>query len=248
MARYSGEENRFVWFIDEVGIWSVNPYQRCSFRCVYCIAASQGEATPWYPVNQVVSESNKALDHIPSTTELFIGAMADAYPPVEEQLGITRVILKEISRQERSFCINTKSTLVCRDIDILQVHTGHCDVYISLCTLDEDAVRVLEPGSPSVAERLDAISILNDAGIDVNVDASPWIPSVSDAGGLIAALPEGVGIQFGPLDIRHFGEPARFLGRTFTQQEVNEAYMAERQRISDQPGIHWKGAPQMLGQ
>jgi len=234
---------RLLWFIGGVGVWSVNPYRKCPFRCVYCIAASQGEAVPWYAVDRVVPELRKALKQVPQDTEVFVGAVVDAYPPLEGRLGLTRAILAELSRQKRPFCINTKGTLVCRDIDILQGHPAHCDVYVGLCTLDERAVRILEPGAPSAADRLAVIRALKSAGIDVNVDAGPWVPGVSDAEGLLSRLPEGVGTQFEALDIRHFGESATMLGRTYTQPEIDAAYQAERRRIGEMPGVRWSEPP-----
>lgn len=237
------ESNRLLWFIDEVGIWSVNPYKKCAFRCVYCIARSQGEAVPWYPADTIIPKIRTALTQVPQTIELFVGALVDAYPPVEEELCLTRTVLKEISRQARPFCINTKSTLVCRDTDILLNHQGHCDVYIGLCSLDDDILCELEPGAPSASDRLDAVNKLNDAGIDVNIDAGPWIPGISNAEDLITKRPAGVNIQFEPLDIRHFGDSAKILGRTYTQEEINSYYQAVRQKIGDVTGVSWKDPP-----
>lgn len=234
------ENSRLLWFINEVGVWSLNPYRKCAFRCIYCIAGTQGEAIPWYPAGTVIPKLRDALGRVPHDTELFVGALADAYPPVEKELSLTRMILQELSRQERPFCINTKSTLVCRDMDILLSHTGHCDVYIGLCSLDDDAFRKLEPGAPSASERFDAIRTLNEAGIDVNIDAGPWIPGLSNAEDLIAKRPAGVNIQFEPLDIRHFGDSATILGRTFTQEEIDSYYRIERQKIGNIAGVLWK--------
>ena len=234
------ENSRLLWFINKVGVWSVNPYRKCPFRCVYCIAASQGEAIPWYPAETVIPKLRDALGQVPHNTELFVGALVDAYPPVEKELCLTRLVLQELSRQERPFCINTKSILVCRDMDILLSHTGHCDVYIGLGSLDDDALRKLEPGAPSASERFDAIRTLNEAGIDVNIDAGPWIPGLSNAEDLIAKRPAGVNIQFEPLDIRRFGDSATILGRAFTQEEINSYYQIERQKIGDITGVLWK--------
>ncbi len=218
------EASRLTRFIGEVGIWSVDPYQRCSFRCVYCIADSQGESTPRHSAGRVVAALRRDLEAVPPEAELFIGATADAYPPVERELGLTRLVLAEVSRQGRPFCVATKGTLVLRDIDILRDHGGHCDVYLSLATLDDEALRRLEPGAPSAGERLDAIRALHDAGVDVHVEASPWIPGVSRAEELLAALPSGVGVKFVPLDTRRFGETATILGRRFSQTEILDAY------------------------
>ncbi len=229
-----------VHFIDQVGIWSVNPYQYCSFRCIYCIAASQGESTPWCSETTLVPELRRALEQVPRDAELFLGAIADAYPPVEERLRLTRQVLEELSRQGRPFCINTKSVLVCRDISVLTGHAGHCDVYLSLCSLDDAALQILEPWAPSAAERLAAVDTLYTAGVDVNIDASPWIPGVTRAKDLIARLPAGVGVQFAPLDIRRFGEDIVILGNKFSQDEIDTAYFEEKHSVGEVPGVRWR--------
>ncbi|MHB9133378.1 MAG: radical SAM family protein [Armatimonadota bacterium] len=177
---------------------------------------------------------------VPIDTELFIGAMTDAYPPQEKELGITRLILRELIAQRRPFCINTKSDLVCRDIDFLAAYQEHHDVCLSLCTLNEQALQALEPGAPTAAARLQALRQLHQAGIEVAIDASPWIPGISDADALIAVRPTGVTIQFAPLDIRHIGGSVRLLGRQLTQQEIDEAYHEERERLGEIAGVIWK--------
>jgi DNA repair photolyase len=232
-----------VHFISEVGIWSVNPYRGCPFRCVYCTARGQGEAVPRLMPDEAAARLREALQDVPPDAELFVGAMADAYPPVEAELGLTREVLREVSRQGRAFCVNTKGTLVTRDTDVLKAHQGHCDVYVSLGMLDEAAVRALEPGAPPAAERLHVIGELHAAGIDVNVDASPWIPGVSCLEELLDRLPAGVGVQVTPLDLRHLGGRITLLGRALAQADVNASYAVERRRLGDRPGVLWKDAP-----
>ncbi|MHB9133377.1 MAG: hypothetical protein ACYDBB_20105 [Armatimonadota bacterium] len=47
--------NQLLYYIDVVGVWSVNPYRHCSHRCCYCIAGSQGESTPWFTPDKDLS-------------------------------------------------------------------------------------------------------------------------------------------------------------------------------------------------
>ncbi len=223
-AKEEEPDGDLVRFISEVGIWSVDSYRRCSFRCVYCIAGSQGKSTPRHSADRVVAALRGELEAVPPQAELFIGATADAYPPIERELGLTRLVLGEISRRGRPFCVATKGTLVLRDIDILLGHAGHCDVYLSLATADEEVLRRLESGAPSAGERLDVIRALHAAGVDVHVDASPWIPGISRAEELLAALPPGVGVKFEPLDTRRLGDTPTVLGRRFSQAEILDAY------------------------
>ena len=232
--------DKLVHYLDIVGIWSINPYQRCAHRCQYCIACSQGESTPWYGADALIPVFRSGLAQVPGGTELFIGVLADAYPPVERDNGLTRLLIEELVRQQRPFCISSKSDLVCREIDLLAGYREHCDVYLSLCSMQEEALRVLEPGAPAAAQRIAALHRLHAAGIAVNIDAAPWIPGISDAAALIAMLPDGANIQFAPLDLHHCNGSITLLGWRYTQAEIDAAYRQERARIGEQARVIWK--------
>lgn len=236
------KEIKLVWFIDHPSArsWSVNPYRRCGIRCVYCLARSQGKAEPWFGPDRIVEELRARLSAVPLDIEVGVGALVDAYPPEEEDLGLTRIVLSELSREKRPFCINTKSNLVQRDADILLRHSGHCDVFMSLCTLDEGMISKLEVNAPSAADRLRAVSELHRAGVDVHIDAAPWIPGISDIGALLEAIPAGVGIQVAPLDIRHIGAGATLGGMRFTQEQIEAAYRDHRKALGENPRVRWK--------
>ena len=135
-----------------------------------------------------------------------MGGKADAYPEIENEENLMRIILRELQIQNRPYCINTKSDLVCRDIDIISKHENHCDVYMSICTLDDEAIKYFEPFAPPPSRRIEALKILLDFGIDANVDAAPWMPGISNAEKLIKTLPENINIQFSPLEIMNSGK------------------------------------------
>jgi len=236
------DDIRLVWFIKHPSarVWSVNPYKACGIRCVYCIARSQGKAEPWFGADRVTDELRRRLAQVPLDVEVFIGALVDAYPPEEQDIGVTRAVLTELSRQGRPFCINTKSNLVQRDTDILVNHKGHCDVFLSLCSLDESIISQLEPNAPSVAERLQAVSTLFQAGVDINIDASPWIPGISDIGALLDVLPTEVHIQVAPLDIEHIGSEVKFAGMNFTQEQIDTEYQKHREAVDNDSRVRWK--------
>jgi DNA repair photolyase len=233
---------KLVWFIPHPAarLWSVNPYRKCAIRCRYCVAHSQGDAEPWFGVDQVVAELRARLAQVPLDMEVFVGALVDAYPPEEETFGVTRMILAELSRQNRPFCIGTKNKLVRRDVDLLVGHRGHCDVYLSLCSLDQGIIAKLEPGAASVAERLEAVSVLKRAGVEVGIDAAPWIPGVSDIAALLEALPADVAVQVAPLDLSGCGAETKLAGMSFTQEEINRAYRRHREAVGESGRVRWK--------
>ncbi|MBI4831040.1 MAG: hypothetical protein HY801_05690 [Candidatus Lindowbacteria bacterium] len=197
---------------------------------------------PWFGEDRVVAEMQSRIAEVPLDVEVGVGALVDAYPREEEELGVTRLVLTELSRQTRPFCVNTKSDLVQRDTDILVQHRGHCDVFISLCALDESIISRLELNAPSVAARLRAVTALHRAGVDVNIDAAPWIPGVSDISALLKALPPGVRVQVGPLDIRHIGAEAQLAGMNFTQEQINIAYRKHKEAVGGNSRVSWKDA------
>jgi DNA repair photolyase len=63
--------------------------------------------------------------------------------------------------------------------------------YISIATLDEDFVRQMEPGAPSVKERLELIEQLTAAGHSVSVGINPCVPEwLPEPGKLTSAIAE----------------------------------------------------------
>ena len=73
--------------------------------------------------------------------------------------------------------------MVLRDIDVLRDVAGAaaCTIYMSVPTVDEDAWRVLEPGTAHPLQRLRAVRRLVDAGINAGVLMAPIVPGFSSS-------------------------------------------------------------------
>ena len=127
-----------------------------------------------------------------------------------------------------------------RDADILLEHKAHCDVFLSLCSLDQGIVSQLELNAPPVAERLRTVWALKEAGVDINIDAAPWIPGVSDVGALLNLLPPGVGVQVAPLDLTGIGYEVALAGMRLTQEQINSAYQQHKESMGHDPRVTWK--------
>ena len=164
--------------IEEVavcGAWALNTYAQCEFRCVYCITGSQGESYPTYPREEIVPQLREALTAIDPGVRLMVGTLRDAYPWVEREHRVTRAALEEIGARGHSFGIITKGTLVLRDVDLLAAHADR-NVRVSLCTVDEVALRHVDHRAPSDAERIATVHALRDARLKVAVNEAPWLP------------------------------------------------------------------------
>jgi len=124
---------------------------------------------------------------------LVIGTATDPYQPAERQFRLTRRILEVLrSYHGLSIGIITKSSLVTRDLDLLQaLSTRHeVTVNISLATADARLARLLELRSPVPAARLRALRRLREGGIYAGLLVAPIIPGVTDDWAGLARLME----------------------------------------------------------
>src|SRR5438093_10553118 len=117
------------WFTREVpmglldpigcGMWSLTPYDKCEFRCLYCVTRVQGASKLSFPASELLGELCRRLDGVPDEELVIIGAFSDGYPPVEEERGVTRQAVEELIRRQRRCAIATRGRTVLRDMDPL---------------------------------------------------------------------------------------------------------------------------------
>jgi DNA repair photolyase len=73
--------------------------------------------------------------------------------------------------------------MIVRDLDVLVEAASRSDVGIvfSVPTLDEDVWRRTEPGTPPPRKRLEALTMLVDAGVETGIGMAPILPGISDS-------------------------------------------------------------------
>ena len=192
-------KKRDEWFLDD---YTINPYQGCSFNCVYCYIKGNKygrsrEGTVAVKRN-ILTILNKQLKNRAKKKEYGIIAVSSAtepYMPIEKELKITREILKIILRYRFPVEIATKSTLVVRDLDILEQIDKTAIlpedlrgklkhkviISFSLSTVDEKSARIFEPGAPPPIERLKTMKKCKDEGFFVGINFIPVLPFLSDS-------------------------------------------------------------------
>jgi DNA repair photolyase len=91
-------------------------------------------------------------------------------------------IIRTLMAFRNPFSILTKGTLILRDLDLLVEASRATDVAtaFSIGTLDEEAWRRTEPGTPHPRKRIEAVAALNAAGIPCGVLMAPVLPGISD--------------------------------------------------------------------
>jgi DNA repair photolyase len=181
-------------------------------------------------------------DHLataPGPPILLLGALSDAYPSVERDYGITRAIIAELVDAGVPFTVVTKSDIILRDLDLLVAHGERAHAQISICSVDDDVLRRLDPGAPSGTDRFGVIEELHRAGVRVDLNLLPWTPGISDTEALIERVPDGVEVVIGPLAFGLDTDNRRMLDRTYTRDKVWAAYMDEYARLGHHPNTSW---------
>src|SRR5262249_4414986 len=203
----------------------------CAHRCAYCNTWAQGSSRPMLPAPEIIEVLRRELTEIPAEHMIVVGPPSDGYPPSEKRHGVTRAVVAELLRQGPTFSGVTKGTTAAGEAGLFAAGGARTSVPVSLWAVDAAALRRLEPGAPSARARLTLVRRLRAAGVRVQVDAAPWVPGMSDASALLAAVPGDVVVQFGPLDLSRLGHTDQLaIGRTFTQREIDQAYLEERER------------------
>jgi DNA repair photolyase len=172
--------------------WTLNPYRGCTHGCHYCFArryhaqfeldSSDAFSSVILVKRNLVDILKKELDR-PSWTREYVavGTATDVYQPIEGHYKLTRRSLEALAQARTPIGLITKGPMVVRDTDVLLEVTrrASCTIYMSVPTVDEDAWRILEPGTAHPLQRLRAVRELNDAGIRAGVLMNPIVPGLT---------------------------------------------------------------------
>jgi len=199
--------------------WTINPFRGCEFGCKYCYARYTHEFLQPAPINtpprgthdvpqqpwalafehEIYLKENAAwlleqeLRHVDPTEEIAIGTATDPYQPIERRVGITRSLLEVFARHKGlRIGIITKSSLITRDIDLLQQIAAHNTlvIHLTITTTDAALARKLEPRAPRPDLRFAALRKLCIAGLNAGVLCSPLLPGINDSVASIDAVAE----------------------------------------------------------
>jgi len=162
--------------------YSINPYRGCVHACEYCYAPYVlREKREWGKFIEVKINAPEVLEkdlkrNKPGT--IFISSVTDPYNPLEKKYKLTRRILEKLKDTKFFVSVQTKSTLVLRDIDLLK--EMDCEVGMTITTFSEKARKVFEPNTSNSEKRLEALKKLKEAGIKTYIFFGPVLPLISD--------------------------------------------------------------------
>ena len=186
------------------GMWfakSINPYRGCEFGCRYCYARYKHEfmemKDPADFERKIYIKQNAAwllrqeIRSLRSDEEIALGTATDPWQPIERRARVTRSIL-EVLAEFRGLRIGvvTKSTLIERDIDLLQriAERSELVVHITITTPDIELARILEPRAPRPDLRFRTVRRLRQAGLRTGILCSPLMPGITDSAPALDAM------------------------------------------------------------
>jgi DNA repair photolyase len=162
--------------------YSLNPYRGCQHNCAYCYVPNvlRIPRSEW-------GSFVEARKNIPSVLAkelknkkpgvVGISTVTDPYQPIEKKYNLTRYCLEQLLIHDFPICVQTKSDLVIRDIDLISKFK-HAEVIFSIATLNDTERKLLEPFSSPIDERLNAMKKCNDSDIKTTVFFGPVYPTI----------------------------------------------------------------------
>lgn len=175
----------------------MNVYRGCTHGCIYCDSRSK-----CYQINhsfediEVKRDAAKILENQLKRKRnrcmVATGAMTDPYIHLEEKLMVTRSCIEVVDRLGFGLAIQTKSSRILRDIDLLKSINANtkCVVQMTLTTYDDKLCKILEPNVSTTSERFSVLMEMKKAGIPTVVWLSPFLPFINDTADNLLGLLE----------------------------------------------------------
>jgi len=162
--------------------WTCNPYIGCTYGCTYCYAMflpqnrrPKDEWGRWLTAKRnAVALAEKHAPKIAGEA-LYLSSVTDPYLPAERSLFLTRGILEAIVPHQPRLLVQTRGSLVVRDIDVLR-RFHRVRVNLSIPTDSERVRCAFEPKAPPLERRWQAAAELRAAGVPVGLCPTPLLP------------------------------------------------------------------------
>lgn len=170
----------------KVSDYTINPYIGCEHGCNYCYARFMkrftGHKEPWGAFVDVKINGPRLLEpelRKKPMGKVWISGICDPYQPIERKCRLTRRCLEILLKSGWPVVIQTKSSLVLRDSDLLK-NSQKVEVGLTVTTAEDEIRRIFEPNAPSIQERLKTLGQLHSAGIRTFAMIAPLLPNAED--------------------------------------------------------------------
>ena len=173
-------------FIAEAGFThSLTPARNCTFGCAYCYVPTMRiyaglRPEDWQRWGQFTTFKSNAPEllarELKSGQRIYCSPLVDPYQPAEaEERLMPRILEAVIESPPRVFCLQTRGTLILRDLHLLR-GIENLRVSFSITTDRDDVRRLYEPHCATFQERLETVRELRAAGIETYATLAPLLP------------------------------------------------------------------------
>jgi DNA repair photolyase len=163
--------------------YSLNPYVGCQHNCSYCYAPNilKINREKWGKdigiklnipliLSKELKQKKKGI--------IGISTVTDPYQPIEKEFQLTRYCLEQLIKYDFPIHIQTKSSIINRDIDIISKFPNP-EIMVSIATINDEERKIFEPCSSSIKERLEILSNFSEIGIKTSVFFGPIYPTIT---------------------------------------------------------------------
>lgn len=172
--------------------YSINTYNGCQFGCVYCDARSQKYHLPVNFENKIIIKNNirSLLDTRLSKARtlrpdvVVLSGTTDPYQAAEKKYENTLQCLEVLLKHKYPVHICTKSSLILRDLEILNEigRNSWCTVSVTITTPQKEKALFLEKLAPPPDDRFNVIKTIKEKTkfIQSGLLLIPTIPFITD--------------------------------------------------------------------
>jgi DNA repair photolyase len=165
--------------------YALNPYLGCGHGCVYCyspgVLRNPELIANWGRIIRPKVNMPEVLEREVERKErgvVGVSTVCDPYQPLEAELGLTRRCLEILHARGFDVCIQTKSELVLRDVDL--IGGRGFEVGVTITTTDPALARKLEPQASPPGARVKVLEEFSSRGVGTWIFLGPIIPEIND--------------------------------------------------------------------
>jgi DNA repair photolyase len=172
---------------------SLTPARNCTFGCSYCYVPTmrvQAGLRPedWQHWGRETTFKRNAAELLSHTLRpdqvIYCSPLTDPYQPAESVECLMPGVLEQVARRPpRVFVIQTRGTLILRDVDLLRSLATRTTLRVSfsITTDREDVRRIVESHCAVLDERWATAERLTSAGIETSIAMAPILPCDPEA-------------------------------------------------------------------
>jgi DNA repair photolyase len=179
-------QSKSILSVSKIQDYVINPYIGCQHGCRYCYARYikkfTGHKEAWGDFVDIRINAAELLAveiKKKKRGRVWVSGLCDPYQPLERKYQLTRKCLEILADNRWPVTVQTRSSLVLRDIDILR-RGEDFEAGLSITTADDGIRRLFEPVAPSIKDRINTLDELHKAGIRTFAMIAPILPGAEN--------------------------------------------------------------------